>query len=168
MTARTATFPCRRPVCAGAWLCGAAWSLMTLAGCSPMELRGTVIEGDPSGVQVVSANDPRLRQHGVSGVNIEATLDPDSLRPQRLGAQTTDSAGQFVLPIDVMGAGSFQMYELGLLCTARGYRDVWQSINLPDRSRRLLIIMAPGRGGNRPLTDILDETMKMKDDLLSK
>jgi len=134
--------------------------LVMHAGCRGYHLAGTVIEGPTSVMTIVSDDDPRLKQSGIAGAVIELTLDPDTLRPKSLGKTVSGGDGSFELPVDQTGAG-FLEYEVGVFVQRRGYRSLWEQMMLPKKSRRLLIIMEPGAGGDaRPGGNILDETMR--------
>ncbi|MEM9881827.1 MAG: hypothetical protein AAF800_02780, partial [Planctomycetota bacterium] len=88
--------------------CGVAALLLALsgaAGCSPYQLRGVVIEGDEPGVELVNRRDPRLERFGLPGAELELWLDPDRLRPRRVGRAVTDADGRFAMPVDAEGAG---------------------------------------------------------------
>jgi len=137
-----------------------------MTGCSAYRMEGIVVEGPTPAMVLVSENDPRLQSHGMPNAAIELTLDPSSMSPKQLATDITDQSGRFSIPVEAMGAGSWQEYNLGVLCRLKGYVDMWQTMKLPPRNRKLLIIMSPGQGGHRPPSDILNETLRMKDELL--
>lgn len=134
-----------------------------LTGCSSYQLQGRVVVGSLSQVLVVSADDARLQEEPLAGATIELTLDPSSITPKRLGTVVSDDQGDFVMPVEAMGAGSFQEYDLGVLITARKHRNVWQTLKLPSAKKRLLVIMAKGSAGPPPPQDIIKESMQLKD-----
>jgi|GEM_PF-1911625 len=137
--------------------------VMQLTACGPYQLRGSVVQGDRSGVWVVHKDDSRLKKMTLQRVSVEVTLDPSSMSPKQLGVAQTDVSGQFDMIVDAMGAGSWQEYDLGILVRHEGYRDLWQTLEMPPRDKRLLIVISPGKGGNLPPTDILKESMELKD-----
>jgi predicted small secreted protein len=115
----------------------------TLAGCSTYQLRGKVVEGPASEIRIVEADDPQLQRPAVSGVRIEATLDPQSLARKTLSPVTTNEAGEFALPIDELGAGMLE-YEVQVLARRPGYKHAAEFVQVPGASKRLLIVLAPG------------------------
>ena len=143
-------------------------STLWLGGCGSYEIAGSVVQGTAPGAYVVSASDERLNFMTLNNVAVEFSLDPSSMSPKQLGRAVTDSAGQFRLPVDAMGAGSWQEYEIGVMCNHQGFRGLWQVIELPPLGKKLLIVIAPGKGEIRKPDDVLGETMKLKELLMDK
>ena len=141
----------------------AALMCLSMTACSSYQLQGRVVVGLEPQVLIVSPDDKRLDEEPLSAASIELTLDPSSISPKRLGIVTSDENGDFVMPIDAMGAGSFQEYQLGILITAPKHRNVWQTLKLPSAKKRLLVIMAKGPAGPPPPQDIIKESMQLKD-----
>ena len=141
---------------------------LVMTGCSPYQLQGRIVEGKTPQVLVVNANDKRLSAEPLEGASIELTLDPSSISPQRLGKVVSDENGDFVMPEDAMGAGSFQEYDLGILITAPKHRNIWQTLKLPSAKKRLLVIMATGSAGPPPPQDILKESLQLKDRFMAQ
>ena len=141
----------------------AAMVLAVSGGCG-YRLSGTVIEGPTPGLLVVNDDDPRLDEPGMGGAIITLTLDPQRLDARHLGSFVTDRYGRFDVPINETGAG-FLEYDLDVLCRLAGYQAVQQRVRLPGSGKRLLIIMAPGRDTFRTDPDILDQTLRLGEQL---
>jgi hypothetical protein len=137
MTGRAA---CRTIAC-----CALAALLLGLSGCSGYQLQGVVVEGPDSSVQVVSANDERLSWPAVSGARVTAVLDPESLGRDVVGQTMTGYDGKFSFPIDEVGAGLLE-YEVSVMAEASGKRPAVDQFLLPGSGKRVLIMMAGGRG----------------------
>ncbi len=135
---------------------------LALAGCKPYEIVGIVVpaRGEPAGVRVVGQSDARLEQTGIPGANVQLTLDPDTLRPIRLGSVTADDQGRFRMPVDETGAG-FLEYELGIYARARGFSPTLGQLRLPGASKRLVVIMEPGVDRDVMPADAIRETLDM-------
>lgn len=124
---------------AGLILAGAC---ATLAGCSSA-LHGKAVRGDYSGVEIVSDSDPRLSEHGLSGVSIHVQLDPTKLKRETLGRAVSASDGSFSIPVDQFGAGVLE-YDIGVYARRRGCEPAEGFFRLPGSGKRLLIIMTEG------------------------
>lgn len=139
-----------------------------MQGCSSYQIRGTVVEGRAPGVYVVDSSDARLKQTAVADAQIQATLDPEKLRPKLLRGTQSDEQGAFAIPVDDFGAGLLE-YSLGLFVDADGYSgtETQQPIALPGPGKQLLVVVAAGRGKRpkRPGSEtenLLDEADKFK------
>lgn len=128
-------------------------------GCSAYSLQGVVVDGPMPGVAVVGQDDPRLQRGTLGGAVVEATLDPDGMRPTRLGKAATDDAGRFALPVSQSGAG-FLEYKVMVLSRASGYQACFDTVKLPSSRQRLLITMTPGRDTYRPPEDVIGESLR--------
>ncbi len=141
--------------------------VVLLVGCSPYRLRGTVVEGPVSRVEVVGKGDPRLRGERfppVVGAAVAVVIDPERLSAKPKGATTSDTAGHFALQVDEFGAGSLQ-YDVGVTAGKAGYETARDTFSLPGRDRRVLIMLKPGSDrGRSPKNptgrDLIDETMR--------
>jgi len=136
--------------------------LVAALGCQPYELAGVVVaaRGEPGGVRVVKQDDERLNSPGLAETTVILTLDPDSLRPIRLGSVTTDEQGRFRMPVDETGAG-FLEYDLGVYARKKGFAPTWQQLPLPARGRRLVVLMQPGVDRELIAPDPIRETIEM-------
>ena len=144
-------------------LATAAWS----GGCSPYQIEGLVVPGAVGEVLLLDDNDQRLRMAGIAGAAVDLTIDPSSMRPKLIGKFATDEDGRFTIPVDALGAGLLE-YEVAVTCSAQGHQTVYQTMQMPARRKRLLVVMVPGRDTYRPKNDILKETRKMADELLKR
>lgn len=114
------------------------------SGCG-YSLRGKVVQGPVSGVEIVHETDQRLDGPGLANTEVLVRRDPESLRPHLVGQARTNSAGEFTMRIAEFGAGWMQ--ELWLVqSTLSGHQNAHQLIKLPGKSSRsrLLITLAPG------------------------
>ena len=144
-----------------------AIGVLASVGCQPYQLTGVVMAGAKAKALAVSADDERLKMFGLDGATIEITVDPLSIQPRMIGVFPTDRDGRFEIPVDALGAG-FLEYELAVCCQAEGYQTIYQTIKMPSRRERLLILMVAGRDTYEPRRDILEETQKLADELLKK
>lgn len=134
-----------------------------LAGCSPYQLEGVVVEGPRPGVAVVDASDPRLRRNVIEDAVLQFTLDPERIRPKRLPPAISDTEGRFAVSVEEAGAGLLE-YEVSVVARKPGYQATTQTLPLPGNKKRLLIVMTPGRDTYRPAEDIVEETMRLGDE----
>ncbi len=91
--------------------------------------------------------------------SLEATLDPTRMTEEELGEFTTERNGQFSIPVSVIGAGTFE-YDLQLVCRSTGYLPIMENLKLPRSSKRLLVVMAPGKDRLERKRDILEESIE--------
>ena len=146
---------------------GLAIGALASVGCQPYQLTGVIMAGAEPVVMAVSAEDQRLKTFGLEGATVDVTVDPLSMQPRMIGVFSTDRDGRFEIPIDALGAG-FLEYELAICCRAEGYQTVYQTIRMPSRKKRLLVVMVAGRDTYEPRRDILKETQKLADELLKE
>lgn len=133
--------------------CATALMLMVvgvvLAGCESYAMRGHVIRGEVSYVEIVSADDARLDLPGLAGARVGAHLDPSRLNRKFLGETISDSNGDFSLSIDEFGAGWLE-YDISVVGYRNGYMGVEQFFRMPAKEKRLLVILAPGTDPEPP------------------
>lgn len=126
------------------WIAAAAVAATAaLTACGPHTLQGRVIEGDASYVVVVDRHDERLQNPGIEGVLLRTEIDPGRINRRTLEAQSSDSKGDFALPIDEFGAGLIEL-DLSVLARRRGYKSAEGVFRVPSESKRVLIVLAPG------------------------
>lgn len=137
--------------------------VFALFGCGgSYAIHGKVIQGTAPQVLVVGQDDPRLKEDDLSGVGatVQAVFEPNNRIDRRmLPGVLTDSQGFFVLPVDVTGAG-FLEYEATVIARKDGFAGAMQTLALPSRRQRLLIIMPRGRENLRVPSDFLDEALR--------
>lgn len=124
--------------------CAAA---LALQACGPYTLKGRVIQGDVSSVAIVDDDDRRLGDEGgpgLSGVGLKLTLEPARLNRKLVAQEYSADDGSFELPVDEAGAGLLE-FEAGILARRRGFQSAEGVFMLPGGSKRVLIILAPGR-----------------------
>ena len=95
---------------------------------------------------------------------MELTIDPQRMTPKPLAPVASDQNGKFEVAVHEPGAG-FLSYDVAVLCRLTGYRSLTQNMPLPPGNKRLLVIMVPGHESYQPATDILHETLKLKEQL---
>ena len=115
-----------------------------LVGCEGYQLRGKVIRGDYSAIELVPKNDPRLAQAGLSGVSLHLQSDPNRLHRETVARGTSGPDGELRLPVDLVGAG-FLMYDVGLFARKEGHAPAESMFRLPGSGKRVLITMAVGQ-----------------------
>ena len=120
---------------------------MSVTGCGGYKLAGNVIEGPQAAVLVVDADDPRLSESGIGGVSLRFMVDPQSLGTKPLGETISEGNGRFSMPVQELGAGLLE-YRISLTAKRSGYQTLYREMMLPGGNRRLLIVMASGRGGD--------------------
>jgi len=140
--------------------------LVLLPACSGYQLRGKVVEGKTSTVELVSADDPRLEKRGIGGVTLRATLEPESLDHERVGSGQSGGDGSFVLPVDAMGAG-FLEHQVQIAAIKEKYETAARNMQLPGQDYFLLITLQPGNSTEPHLKgDALDKTLEMSEPYL--
>jgi len=130
-------------------------------------MRGKVVHGPRSTVEVVTKDDPRLAGPGVAGASLRLTLDPLSLGRKPLGSSTSYTDGTFSIPVDEFGAGTLE-YEVGVLVRAQGYNTAEDIFMLPGSNRRILVTMARGADRYRKQDDVMKELEPYLPEPLSK
>ncbi|MCA9312249.1 MAG: hypothetical protein KDA21_13630 [Phycisphaerales bacterium] len=128
-------------------------------GCSSYQLRGHVVRGDASFIQVVDRDDPRLQEPGLPGAQVALTLDPEKLNRKMLGSAMTDGNGDFAIAVEETGAG-FLQYDIGLRASGKGMISAWNFMRLPSSGKRILITLQRGQD-----TGAADDTFMEREDL---
>ncbi|MEM1213422.1 MAG: hypothetical protein AAGI68_14135 [Planctomycetota bacterium] len=139
--------------------------LVFAGGCGGYVLKGRVVEGPGPAVMVVGAGDERYEMSDSSGSGAEVlvTVDPFSIRPNRMRPVVADGSGYFEVPIREQGAG-FLEYEIRMIVKRAGYRSADETLDLPASGRRLLVVLPRGQDRVEPkrerdvLRDALEES----------
>ena len=118
--------------------------LSALPGCG-YTLRGKVVRGETSGIEMVHEMDQRLKGPGLANVDTLVRRDPQSASPQLVGRQRTDAGGNFSMPISEFGAGWMQE-QWQVQARIGSYQNASSIMKLPAKGSkwRLLITLAPG------------------------
>ena len=124
----------------GALALGAAGGV---AGCGGYVMQGRVVRGDLSYVQVVDADDPRLKGPGLGNVSLRLMMEPNSAGRKVAGETVSGGAGEFSIPVDKIGAGYFE-YDVALGARRRGYETAEGYFRLPKSGKRILVTLTPG------------------------
>ncbi len=128
----------------------ALFTLLALAaaaplGCGAYTLKGRVVRGDFSTIELVEPGDPRLEGTPVGGATV--TVVRDAGRPNRaeVGRAGSDADGDFALAIDAFGAGVTDETWL-VLASRSGHTRTDATLRFPMTSggTRLLITLARG------------------------
>ena len=119
-----------------------------LVGCSGYQITSKAIGGDASYVLIVNKNDPRLKQPGISGVNVVLQTDPGKLNRKVVASNYTDGEGMAKLGVDEIGAG-FLEYDVGVFARKKGFSPAEGMFRLPSSNKVFLIVL--GRGQDRDL-----------------
>lgn len=140
-----------------------AITLLLLPGCGgSYAIRGKVIQGPMPMIAVVSSSDPRLSEDDPSGAGavIEGIFEPENRIDRRsLGRVVAGPDGAFALPVDALGAG-FLQYEAALIVRREGFQGAMETIALPNRRQRVLIVLPRGRDTLRVPENYLDQTLR--------
>jgi len=121
------------------------FAAIALGGCSDYQLRGRVVAGDASYIAIVDADDPALREgSGVGGATVSIATDPDRLSRKEAGTSVSLPDGSFSTTFTEPGGGLL-LYDVGIRVTRAGFVPAELFSELPDRSKRLLVVLAPGR-----------------------
>ena len=127
------------------------------SGCGAYTIKGRVVESSVSTLSFVEADDGRLLERGVRGVEIAVYRDPAKPNRERVGRTVTGMDGSFSIPLNAFGAG-FLVEEFEINAQRDGYQPVRMSTALPGQKQSLLIMLAPGRGappqGEENLMDV--------------
>jgi len=139
----------------------------TLVGCGGYELRGKVIDGPYQTIEVVSADDPRLKTLGIPRARVQVTIDPDIPKSNPEPVVETDGEGGFAVPISAAGAGMLE-YDVEVLVRREGMAPVIRRFPLPGSGKRLLVTAPLGEDDYLPEPDALRDTMRDADRYLDK
>ena len=116
-----------------------------VAGCGSYTLKGRVVAGDVSYIAVVDADDPMLTEGvGVAGARVTLETDPQRLNRKVVGTAVSGPDGFLEVPFDEIGGG-FLEYDAGVRVRRSGYQSAEMYFDLPKGSKRLLVVLAPGR-----------------------
>ncbi len=149
----------------GMMVCAAA---LLIGGCGGYQLRGKVVPGPASNIQVVNKDDPRLNRPGMPGASVSVMIDPEQLNREDAGSTAADVDGGFALPIDAVGAG-FLEYDVQVVSRLNGYSPAVRTIRLPGSDKRLLITLAPGDDRHESgYHDIVDETRRLGEPMMRR
>ncbi len=107
-------------------------------GCSPVNIRCKVLEGELSTMTVVGPGDPRFKEVGIEGAEITVR---QTGRTGDVVVRTTNKDGNASIPLAGTGALSRPM---GVEVRAPGYLPaVIEQMPTPTSQQRLLILLEP-------------------------
>lgn len=137
-------------------------AILLCTGCSSYALRGRVVEGEASWVQVTDQSSaPSDPGRPVAGASVELVLDPGRLNRKVLGRAMTDSNGEFSIKVDEFGAGWLE-HDVGLTVARDGFVTGDGFFRLPGSGKRVLVTLQRGRDSARRIDD---EPYDYRDDL---
>ena len=123
-------------------------ALLNIAGCNTYTLKGKVVKGERSSIELVHEMDPRVKAFapgGVANIEVRVYRDPDNMNKKLAGRERTPVDGSFSMNLGDFGAG--WMSEQWLVqAYGYGFTTVEQKMKLPSKNAktRLLITIAPG------------------------
>lgn len=126
---------------------GAVATLLS-AGCNSYTLRGKVVRGETSSVELVHEMDPRIKPQtagGVPHVEVRVYRDPKTMNKHMSGRERTGTDGNFSIGLGDFGAGWMQEEWL-VQAALYGFENAELLTKLPSKNSktRLLITLAPG------------------------
>ena len=121
---------------------------LQLAGCNSYVLKGKVVKGEKSSIELVHEMDPRIRAFepgGLANVEVRVYRDPDNMNKKLSGRERTPVDGTFSLNLGDFGAG-WMTEEWLVQAYSYGFQTAQQQMKLPAKNAktRLLITLAPG------------------------
>lgn len=144
-------------------LIGVIAMVAAVVGCASYRLEGIVVDGPIPSMSIVDKIDPLRDQIPISEAAVSITIDPRSLGAKQLPMVFTDAKGHFSVPVDEVGAGAFAEYEFEIVVRAPGYGAFADRRMLPFGSKKLIVVMRPGRDrGTTGTSDILQDTLEWK------
>jgi hypothetical protein len=116
-----------------------------LAGCG-YTLRGKVVRGDVSSVEIVHEIDPRMKAAGLANAEVLVHRDPKTLNRRLVGRDYTDASGRFTMHLGEFGAGWMEEQWL-VQSWLTGYQNAEALTKLPSKGSKwmLLVTLAPGQ-----------------------
>jgi len=118
---------------------------LVLSACGSYTLRGRVIAGEASYIVVVDADDPALEGGvGLGGAHVTLSTDPERINREVVGSAVSGPDGFFETPFDKVGGGLLE-YDAGVRVSRAGHQSAEHFFRLPGKSKRLLVVLAPGR-----------------------
>ena len=120
------------------------------SGESGYHLKGKVVRGSQSVIMIVDQDDERLNFPAIGGASLHLQQDPGRLQRETLATGVSGPDGTFSMKVDRFGAGWLE-YDVGLFVRRDGFTPAELPFRLPDKSRRVLVMM--GEGVGRDLSD---------------
>jgi hypothetical protein len=116
-----------------------------LPGCG-YTLRGKVVRGETSSIEMVHEIDPRLKAPGIMNAEVMVRRDPKSPHPEMVGRTRTGDEGNFAMNIGQFGAGWMEEQWL-VQAGMTGFTNAQQMSKLPPSGGKwqLLITLGPGQ-----------------------
>jgi hypothetical protein len=121
---------------------------MMCAGCNTYTLKGKVVRGDVSSIELVHEMDPRIKPQtagGIPHVEVRVFRDPNTMNKHMSGRERTGNDGNFSINLGDFGAGWMQEQWL-VQAALYGFENANYMGSLPSKNSktRLLITLAPG------------------------
>jgi hypothetical protein len=117
---------------------------LALPGCG-YTLKGKVLRGDASNVDLMHDIDQRYKQQGMANVEVVVRRNPKDPNPELIGRTRTDAFGNFSMSIKEFGAGWMEEQWL-VQARLAGHQNASAVMKLPAKDSKwgLLITLAPG------------------------
>lgn len=136
----------------------------SLTGCGPHQLRGVVVAGTTTGIDVVSTSE--LPASGLADAQVQVVLNPTDMDRQHLPIKLTTSDGRFAFdPKWLADYPSYLDLEAEISVAAPGVGSLRERITLPRGEKQLLIRLTdPALPGSSPGTeDLYQEALRHRD-----
>lgn len=133
-----------------------------MPGCG-YTLRGKVVRGQVSSIEMVHEIDQRLQQPAVANVEVRVIRDPANLNRHVVGQTRSGGEGDFSTSLGDFGAGWMQEQWL-IQARQSGYQNAEQLMKLPAKGSkwRILITLAPGDATSLDKDDVMQDYEKFK------
>jgi hypothetical protein len=138
-------------------------AVSTISGCGGYTLRGKVVRGSVSSIEMVHEVDERLKAPGIANAEVRVLRDPNTLNRHLAGQTRSGGEGHFATSIPDFGAGWMQEQWL-VQCTLSGHQNAEQLMKLPAKGSkwRVLITLAPGTATPTEADDFMQDYEKFK------
>lgn len=138
---------------------------LTSVGCGGggYRLYGKVIRGEISAAVLVTSDDARLFERGLSNARIRIDRDADTLGRHTVASGVSDADGYFAIPVSEFGAG-WMVETWGISASRLGYQNLDSLMALPKSGshEQVLIIMAEGAAQPTERDDLWQEYERHK------
>lgn len=129
-----------------------------LLGCQGYELRGWVVEGEFSDIEIVDRADPRLEEmQAAPNVEVALSRDPGSLGEEIIARTRSNSHGEFRMSVAAFGAG-WMDERWRIQAAGHGYRNADVVLRLPSNPDRRRILITLPAGTPQPIQQRPDLT----------
>ena len=115
-----------------------------MTGCG-YTLKGKVVRGDISSIELVHEIDQRFKGPGLSNAEVLVRRDPNSMNPTLAGSDRTDASGSFSISIKEFGAGWMdEQWQVRGGLPNHANAEALMKLPAKGSKWKLLITLAPG------------------------